>query len=44
MIRHYMGYFDRDKKFFLNKNHLNLSLKEYSLEKINQSINKLSTL
>ncbi len=44
MIRHYMGYFDRDKKFFLNKNELNLSLKEYSLEKINQSIKNLSAL
>ncbi len=44
MIRHYMGYFDRYKKFFLNKNDLNLSLKEYSLEKINQSIKKLSIL
>jgi hypothetical protein len=44
MIRHYMGYFDKDDQFFLNKNELNLSLKAYSLEKIKQSINALEKI
>ncbi len=44
MIRHYMGYFDRDKNFFLNKNDLNLSLKEYSLVKIDQAIKNMRAL
>jgi hypothetical protein len=44
MIRHYMGYFDRDKDFFLSKNDLNLSLKEYSLGKIEQAVKNLRAI
>ena len=44
MIRQYMGYFERDNDFFLSKNDMNLTLKEYSLEKINQAVKKLRAL
>jgi aminoglycoside phosphotransferase (APT) family kinase protein len=44
MIRHYMGYFDRDKNFFLSKNDLNMSLKEYTLDKIDQAIKSMGEL
>ncbi len=44
MIRHYMGYFGRDKDFFLSKNDLNLSLKEYSLGKIEQAVKNMRSI
>lgn len=44
MIRHYMGYFDQDENFFLNKKDSNLSLKELTINKIMQSLEKLEKL
>lgn len=41
MIRHYMGYFERGKDFFLSTNEANLSLRDYSLAKIRGSLNAL---
>ncbi len=44
MIRHYMGYFDRDGNFFLNENNPDLTLKDLTIQKITQSIEQLERL
>lgn len=43
MIRHYMGYFNKGSGFFMAKNDRGFSLKDYTLAKINISIQKLES-
>ncbi len=41
VIRHYMGYFDKDSSFFLSKNSEGISLKDFGLKKIKASLEAL---
>jgi aminoglycoside phosphotransferase (APT) family kinase protein len=38
VIRHRLGYFDQDRDFFLNKNALGMSIREYTVYKIDEAL------